>query len=153
MKWSLELDEEHITIILRALDFYERTLGLGQLEEIEYHWRAKADLKDEAFESKSNAIYNMTRAMKAIGWNLEANESRGIRSDSVPEEFRTAYDITQVMRKALNDHRIACAEESGDKEVAKRLRFSVSNDLYWATNPKVSPIIIREISDDDKEAP
>jgi hypothetical protein len=138
--YQIELNEKQMQVLQDALDFYERVLGLGQLEEIENHWRHDVKFPDPEFQSKSDGLRFSLYAAKAAGWNLSPNSSRGIRSPDVPERFRIAYDMTQVLRKASSDLRLQRFKEEGNEEGARWESMTVSRYDFWATCDKVPPI-------------
>jgi hypothetical protein len=143
--YQISVNEEQMRVIQDALDFYERVLGLGQLEEVENHWRWDANVKSDDFQSKSDSIRFSLYAAKAAGWNMSPNSSRGIRSPDVPKRFRVAYDMTQVLRKFSSDLRINRALREKDIEAAKFESITVSQNSFWATCEEVPPILVEWI--------
>ena len=133
LKYHIECNDRQMTVLKNALDFYERVIGLGQLEELEYRWRMHTDLSREDYDQRSLALKHCMYAAKSIGWGFSPNVSMSIRTDSVPEEFRIAYDMTQIIRKAVFDSR-AEDVDSNDKEMMKHLKYSVSNSDFWAAS-------------------
>lgn len=138
--YTITLSEEQIQVLRTALDFYERVLGLGQLEEIEYHWRWYADVKNESFDKTSQALKGIIHAMKVIGWNLYPNESYGIHSEQIKKPYRIAYDMTQIIRKAMSDVSIARAKNNNDEDLLRYLKGTVDRNDYYPTYPELEPI-------------
>lgn len=147
MKYIITLDEKQAYILGDALDFFERVLGLGQLEEVENQWRWHADFQKPDTQSRSEALRHSLYAAKAIGWNLSANASYGIRSPEIAERYRIAYDMTQVLRKAKSDEKLREAEASGDAEAARWIRMTVDQRDFWATAPEVPPITVEPVAE------
>jgi len=137
--YTIELSEKQMGVLRSALDFYERVMGLGQLEEIEFHWRSH-EKYDEKFNEKSDALRHILYSAKIVGWSLSANSSRSIRSDKVPEVYRIAYDMTQIIRKKMSDVRIENLKEEGDENSLSYEMMTVDRNPFWATCDKVSPI-------------
>ena len=146
MKWVLELEDVHLEVLLTALDFWERVLGLGQLEEIEYAWRWDADVRAEDFQEKSAALRSVLDAAKSIGWGLPGNASWGIRSDKVPERFQIAYDMQKAIKKVRCDHRIAT---STDEKEIRHLSMTVDCAPYRPIRPDVPKVEVKAVSNDD----
>lgn len=142
MKWVLELEDVHLEVLLSALDFWERVLGLGQLEEIEYAWRWDADVKAEDFREKSDALRSALNAAKWIGWELPGNASLGVRSEKVPERFQIAYDMQKAIKKVRCDYRIAT---STDEKEIRHLSMTVDSDPYWPTRPDVPKVQLKVV--------
>lgn len=142
MNYTIQLNEQQMQIMRDALDFYERVLGLGQLEEIESHWRWDADVRGKDFQEKSEAIRYSLYSAKLIGWGCGPGASRGIRSENVPARFQIAYDMTQAIRKSMSDVRIFKANIEKDMETVTRLMNTVDQNEYWPTQPKVPKIQI-----------
>lgn len=143
--YVIEMNESQAQVLKDALDFYERVLGLGQLEEIEYHWRWYADIRAEDFQQKSDTLRYSLYAAKSVGWGHSPNSSRSIRSQEVPKKFRIAYDMTQVLRKAMSDVRLAEAKEEGDEDLVQHLKMTVDQNEYWSVEPEVPPMKVKHI--------
>lgn len=140
--YQIDVNELQMRVILDALDFYERVLGLGQLEEVEAGWREDADVRDPRFAETSDALLTLMRDAKRQGWKLEPNSSRSIRGPGVAPRFRIAYDMTQVLRKAVSDRRLARLKAEGKEDAARWESRSVSQHVFWATCPEVPPAVV-----------
>jgi hypothetical protein len=137
--YRIEVNESQMRVLMDALDFYERVLGLGQLEEIEHGWRWDIGMSPD-FSEKSEALRNALAAAKMIGWGFPPNASRSIRSPEVPVRFRIAYDMTQVLRKTVSDVRLARFRADGKEECARWEMMTVSRNEFWATCEEQPPI-------------
>lgn len=93
--YRLAVGEKQADLIVRALDFYERVGGLGQLEVVTEPWifRCGADKLEDARRALAQAKFHLT------GFGYGA--SYGIYSPEVPDEHRVAYDLQQVIRHRL----------------------------------------------------
>jgi uncharacterized glyoxalase superfamily protein PhnB len=134
MKYTITLDSKQLNIISRAIDFYERVIGLGQLEEISWMWRNNNNPRDENYESNYFIINSALNIIKKAGWGHDPNESHSIYSNNVPEEFKILYDITQKIRKCVNDVEISKAKEEGDFERVRHLEMTVNNRSFMAAS-------------------
>lgn len=140
MNYTIQLNEQQMHVMRDALDFYERVLGLGQLEEIEFCWRWDADVRGKDFQEKSDAIRHALYSAKLIGWGFGPGASRSIRSGDVPIRFRIAYDMTQVVRKTMSDAAIQRAKIEKNMDTVRHLKMTVDQNEYWATCPEVPKI-------------
>ena len=108
---KLEVTENQLSLIQRALDFYSR-VGIGQFEQIKDHptflkhlskefalengktdyikFHNVRDSVDEAFTLPRNMLYNKL--------GLSTNSSWGIHNPNVDDSCREAFDIIQVIR-------------------------------------------------------
>lgn len=94
-QYCLTISEEQADIISRALDLYERVGGLGQIEVVAEPW---------IFRRDANALELARRALdqaKLYLTGFEYGASYGIYSEGVPDEYRVAYDLQQVIRYRL----------------------------------------------------
>lgn len=93
--YRLTINEKQADLIVRALEFYERVGGLGQLEVVTEPWifRCGADKLEDARRALAQAKSYLT------GFGHGA--SYGIYSPEVPDEHRVAYDLQQVIRHRL----------------------------------------------------
>jgi hypothetical protein len=99
----LECSPEQAAILCRALDLYMRVGGLGQFGEVADHWLMRAVTHERGFarsdlERPLRELHSMVMP-SGIGGNLGA--SYGINSPDVPDEYRSATDIREVVRHAL----------------------------------------------------
>lgn len=96
MQENLEINEDHIKLLIRILDFYSRIV-LGQFEEILYGCII--------FGWNSSIISNIDlvkirRLLGEIKHKLYTGPF-GIYSEEIPEEAKITYDIQQVIRYRL----------------------------------------------------
>jgi len=134
-RYHLECNENQIKVLKQALDFYERVLGLGQLEEINSLWRIYYRGSIEDLNQKSCTIEHALYAAKSAGWGFAPNVSMSIRSETVHEDFRIAYDMTQVIRKKISDARIEDLEKKdGSEDSIRYLKMTVDRDDFWASS-------------------
>jgi len=134
-RYQIDCEESQLKVLKDALDFYERVLGLGQLEEISYLWRIFYQEPPEDLSHKSRTVEHALLAAKNAGWGMAPDVSMSIRSETVPRSFRIAYDMTQVIRKSMSDAKIEELErEEGSESTLKHLRMTVDRDRFWATS-------------------
>jgi hypothetical protein len=105
-KYQLTLDERQTQTLVAALDLFSR-IGIGQFEEIVHHMRFRLDarLKEAAEGSydyrKADLATKLMDLAKYTLFGHPPNGSYGIHSHEVPDEYRVAYDIQQVIRHEL----------------------------------------------------
>lgn len=147
--YHVTVSERQMQVLLDALDFYERVLGLGQLEEVEEGWRMDADVRDPQFVETSDVLRALMQDAKKQGWKLSPNSSRRIRDPGVAPRFRIAYDMTQVLRKAVSDRRLARLKAEGEDAAARWESLTINQDAFWATCPEVPPAAVswKEVAD------
>lgn len=93
-KYKIELNEEQVNTLIKALDLYSR-IGLGQFHEIldwQFNWN-----KNISYEN-DNYICEQLDLIKFILTDFSSNEYRGICSPDTPERCKVAFDIQQVVR-------------------------------------------------------
>ena len=91
MKFHIELNDQQVSTLIKALDLYSR-IGLGQFKEIldrQFNWNASSNYED-AIEKLEQVKYLLTE--------FESNEYRGIYGRDTPESCKIAWDIQQVVR-------------------------------------------------------
>jgi hypothetical protein len=133
--FHIECNESQMGVLKDALDFYERILGLGQLEELEMRWRMNYEGPIEDLDEKSCIIRHCLYGAKRSGWGLSPHVSMSIRSETVPKDFRIAYDMTQIIRKKISDARIEELEGShGNEDLIRHLKMTVDRDDFWASS-------------------
>lgn len=94
MKYTLTVDDKQAATILRALDFYSR-IGCGQFKDLSqlfaFDSRKCLDIDWKAVE---RLLVKLKRKLLPLG--KDASYSVGNRE--VPQDYRMAYDILQVLR-------------------------------------------------------
>lgn len=136
-KYKIVVSDRQLGVLLEALEFYERVLGLGQVEELEWAWRAHADVTDVAFDERSRAIRASCEDIKKIGWHLGMTSSHSIHSNKVPVPMRIAYDMTQMLRKARAEENYKARAKEGQAR-----RDSVDFRDYRSVYPDEPPLSI-----------
>lgn len=89
MKIKLTLTEAQAEIVQNALDLYSR-VGCGQFEEVERVYNG-------FFRNRNAEIEHHLRNAKCAAGHPK-NGSFGIHNSEVPDKFRQAWDICQVVR-------------------------------------------------------
>jgi len=97
--YTLKVSKNQIKVISEALELYAR-LNIGQIEQIEWLFRDKICNKIELYDldklrSSCDIIKNVVFS------ELGRNAHYSIRSDSVPEKAKIAYDFVQVINHLL----------------------------------------------------
>jgi hypothetical protein len=128
-KYQLELDEEQAKIIQRALDLYMR-IGLGQIEYpvCDAITRARFDVSIDQFCAARDELAVVGEKLTGYA----SNASRGIGSPELPNEFKRACDIHDVIR-----HRIAW-----DRSPEGGMGVSFYDPLHWGEGdlPKIKKV-------------
>jgi hypothetical protein len=94
-KYTLTLNEKQAQILVSALDLYSR-IGIGQFEEVLQVYDRDLKLDHDQRERIRKAL-NVAKGEAGH----PSNGSYGIHNPEVRGEFRTAYDIQQVVRNRL----------------------------------------------------
>lgn len=99
MKFQLTFTPEQARVLTQALDIYSR-LGLGQFEKV-------LDVYDPDFKLTGPVRDEIRRALEVAKEEAghPAHGSHGIHNPVVPDTFRVAFDLQQVVR-----HKLAWAE-------------------------------------------
>lgn len=94
---KLELTDKQVLVVMEALDHYSRT-GMGQLEDVA-HLLEKyyPEIKDK-WELIEKHIRPLKRAAFHWSGSHSGNGSWSITSHKIPEPFRMAYEMQQVIR-------------------------------------------------------
>jgi len=154
-KFTIEADEEMLQLMTEAIEFYERVVGLGQIEEVSYAYRSRK--KDTtSWEDHNNRMKIAELALDAFKMavvNMSRNQSYGIYSPEVPDKFKKSYDMYKTLRKALATSRVHEAEKEGAEETAKRLRMTVDMDgfsgVYFGSPPVSVSFVATETAQAD----
>jgi len=101
MKYVLEMTEAQMKVIKLGMELMTR-LGLGQVEFThEVLWKMHRELMaDQPMWAKDNTSLH---DYKLEMLKMVPNESLGIGNEKVSDIASTAYDIEQVVRKAIAD--------------------------------------------------
>jgi hypothetical protein len=140
-KFTIEIDEEMLQLMLEALEFYERVVGLGQIEEVGYAYRLKKKLTTSWTEHNERMkIADLaldTFKMAVVG--MPRNQSHGIYSPEVNDNIKKMYDMYKTLRKSLAESRLREAIEAGNTETANHLRMTVDmqgfSGVYFSEPP------------------
>lgn len=92
-KYNLTLTEEQAGILTDALDLFVR-IGIGQFEEVAQVYDPARKL--EAWEG----VHTLLLAAKEHA-GLPRNGGPGIHNSKVPDRFRAAFDLKQVVRNRV----------------------------------------------------
>lgn len=107
-RYTLTITEEQANTLINALDLYQR-IGMGQLDEIKH-------VAVPAPEHKYNWVeLDQTMAilkLQLLGWP-HINTSHSIVSKDLPDKFRVAWDIQQVVRNRLAHDSLKPGEKPG----------------------------------------
>lgn len=96
VKYSLDLDESAVELLMKALDLYAR-IGIGQIEGLLDHPEVqKALLTTDALEAR----YAASR-LKEVVFGFTTAASRSIASPSVMDDTKRAFDIFCVLRHRM----------------------------------------------------
>lgn len=124
-RFVIEMNEAQLQVIIDALDNYSR-MGMGQLD-VSVEEFLRLSFYERYHERCGNEVKFLVDDIKALVFGHSPNSSWSIGNDEVPAKCREAYDIQQVVRKVLAEHRNAD-------------RHSVWMNPYMATNPSLPPV-------------
>tara|TARA_Y100000310_G_scaffold255971_1_gene263658 strand:- start:1220 stop:1720 length:501 start_codon:yes stop_codon:yes gene_type:complete len=159
VKYRLELNEHQMHVVRDALENYFR-MGMGQLdvsveEFLRMHFwdlvKREAisntdDRHDPTWTPVMKAVHELTKEkvnqIKMLVFDHAPGASYGIFNEKVPAVCREAYDICQVVRKALSDVRIKRHPEDKQQEL-----FTVDQRPYMASNPDQPPALVEIIDE------
>lgn len=107
-RYALTITEEQANTLINALDLYQR-IGMGQLDEIiRVAVSAPGHKYDWAEVDKTMNILKL----QLLGWP-HIGTAHGIRSSELPDQFRIAWDIQQVVRHRLAHDGLKPGEKPG----------------------------------------
>ena len=95
--FTLEITAEQGEILVKALDFYSR-IGIGQIGEVDNMLNMDPHVREEA---SHNAVRNALDFVKRELFGFEPGQSFGIFHGKVPERYKAAWDLQQVIRYVL----------------------------------------------------
>lgn len=161
MKFTLELEEEQMEVLEKALDMYSR-MGMGQLDVaveeylrwnfFDQYFNKEYTDEDGNPSTRGEEVKDLVDRIKLLVFGHASNASWGIFSPQVPVASREAYDIRQKVRGALAQWRIDKARASKNDEAAKHILYSVDMDRYLPANPSFPPIKARQQAPSRKDA-
>lgn len=93
----IECSEEQAGVITRALDFYQRVCGMGQFGEVADPWLMRCKHDRSTLEVPLRELHALVMPPDMAGY---LGASYGIAAAEVPDEYRAAYDMQQVIRYA-----------------------------------------------------
>ncbi len=96
-RFVLNLSESQAQVLVAALDFYSR-IGIGSLHEVEGLISREAHCRKDACH---DAVRNALDFVKRELYGLEANAGFGIFHKDVPDKFKVAWDLQQVIRHKI----------------------------------------------------
>lgn len=97
--YEIHLSEKAIYIIIQALDLYSR-VGMGQLETVK-DVLLKSEKSRENILKNRDAIERLLDLVKEMAMELSPSSYQSIMSPEISDDFRTAYDMIQVLRNRL----------------------------------------------------
>ena len=143
MKFTLELEEEQMEVLEKALDMYSR-MGMGQLDvavESTFAGTSSTSTSTRSTRTKMETRRleekrSRTSSIGSSSWSSDTPPTRrlGNLQPQVPVASREAYDIRQKVRGALAQWRIDKARASKNDEAAKHILYSVDMDRYLPAN-------------------
>lgn len=99
MKITMEMNETHACIILKALDLFSR-LSCGQLDELQYFLPL-----NESAPSYDDFRKTITRLKKDLFPQLERDASYSIMSSEAKGFPQIAFEILEVLRNKIAWHK------------------------------------------------
>ncbi len=96
-QFTLTVNVNQAAVLIRALDFFSR-IGIGQIEEVENMLR----LEPHVLPGNGDAARAFLDAVKKQLMGLDANQSWGIFHATVPDHYKEAWDLQQVIRHKLS---------------------------------------------------
>ncbi len=110
-KYALELSEKQCAVLINALDLYQR-IGMGQIDEIR---RVAVPAPGYGtYGMDHNVVDTLINLLKQelLGWE-HIGTSHSILSNDIPDDFRVAWDIQQVVRHRLAHDGLKPGEKLG----------------------------------------
>lgn len=107
-RYTLTITEEQANVLIKALDLYKR-IGMGQIDEIKHVTVPAPGHKYKWVElDQTMAILKL----QLLGWP-HINTAHSIMSKDLPDQFRVAWDIQQVVRNRLAHDSLKPGEKPG----------------------------------------
>ena len=146
-QFTFTVNAKQMYIIRAALDLYAR-MGMGQLdvavgeflqrhfsEQVHRHVMTENLDHDPTFVPTPvmvrHIVTTLINELKKVVFGHPPNGSWGIFNEKVPEACREAYDIRQMVGRALHAHRM---EECKDEEERKLMTWDTDARSYIPTN-------------------
>ena len=98
-KFVLELSELQAEVLIKALDLYSR-IGIGQIGEVHNILTLEPHIKSPS-ENTYQGIKNALDFVKRELFGFEAGASFAMHAPQVPDKFKVAWDLQQVIRHKL----------------------------------------------------
>lgn len=95
-RYTIEATAEQVRLIRVALEFYERIVGLGQVEYLEETLRWRQEIGLDADDCKD--VRDFCDQIKQAGWGYAPNESGSI--GQAANDIKVCYDMQQAIDKA-----------------------------------------------------
>ena len=93
-RYTLEMSSAQAAVLVAALDFYSR-VGIGQIEEVQNMLNMESHARPERdYQSVKNALDFVKRELMG----MESGQSFGIFHPKLPDHFKVAWDLQQVIR-------------------------------------------------------
>lgn len=101
--FKMIVNEDQLKVVQDALENHAR-LGIGQLEVIfsNLGFRTYEQFKDVIVNLETPEAKKAIEALKYKIFNMTTNESMSLRSNSVHENFRVAYDLFLSIQEKLS---------------------------------------------------
>lgn len=107
-RYALTITEEQAKTLVNAIDLYQR-IGMGQLDEVKFIAVPSPGHKLNFVElDQTIAILKM----QLLGWP-NIGTSHSIMSNVLPDKFRVAWDIQQVIRYRIEHDGLKPGEKPG----------------------------------------
>jgi hypothetical protein len=137
-KYKIELSEKQLTILMSALEGFTRA-GTEQY-----------DIMIQALTFYNGSYSDSKKILKSIREILKSdlssmNESYGIHSRKINDDYRKAYDIIQVLRNARAWANAPDDEEDRSKKFIKYMKVDYDKPLKTSTEAEL--INCEEIKD------
>lgn len=141
--YRLEVDDNHLRLIIDALDFYSR-IGCGQFSEIEHIWRKFCwDVLPGDAKQKQQSLQLFAERMRWAAESLGEESRQPIASKKIDGRFGEMYDIQKTLQKAV-------ATANGYEE------FSVwhyGNDVRYGKNRLVDVTLPGDLQGKEEDPP
>lgn len=120
--YTITVNENHIQVILAALDLFAR-IGVGQFDEVLHVYDRGAKLADEL---RTRMRDGLSYVKSVVGH--PPNGSHGIHQPEVDDDFRIACDIQRVIR-----HRLAW-----DRDPKGGMRVDFDKSCAFSNEPLIT---------------